>query len=119
MTRDMDLLRQILLKVEGYNNPYPNLDPLSIDGYEWPAIAEHIKLLTESAYLDSMEMDYGLCPTRLTMKGHDFLDSIRNDTVWNKVKEQVKEKGGGFTMEILKALATQALSHLLGLAAGS
>jgi hypothetical protein len=119
MTRDMDLLRLILLKVEGYTYTYPDLSPLTIDGYDWQVVGEHIKLLTESAYLDSMEVDYGLCPTRLTMKGHDFLDSIRNDGVWKKVKEKVKEKGGGFTMEILKALATQALSQLLGLAAGT
>jgi hypothetical protein len=115
----MDLIRQILLKVEGYENPYPVLDPLTIDGYDWHVVGEHVKLLTESDYLDSMEIDYGLCPTRLTMKGHDFLDSIRNDGVWKKVKEQVTEKGGGFTMEILRSLATQALSQLLGLAAGS
>ena len=49
MTRDMDLLRLILLKVEGYMNPYPDLNPLTIDGHEWHTVGEHIRMLVESA----------------------------------------------------------------------
>jgi hypothetical protein len=32
--------------------------------------------------------------TSLTWQGHEFLDSVRRDTVWQKVKLFVAEKGG-------------------------
>ncbi len=117
MKRDMDLIRAILLKIEdeAKDPNTPNLDPLAVPGYKWPEISEHIKLLVESDYLDAIPIDYGLCPTRLTMKGHDFLDSIRNETVWNDVKADVKAKGVALPMEFIKALATQALAKLVGL----
>lgn len=29
----------------------------------------------------------------LTWQGHEFLDSIKSDTIWNKTKEEIKSKG--------------------------
>ena len=55
--------------------------------------------------------------TRLTWEGHEFLDSIRNDTVWKKIKDTVKEKGVQLSYEILKALAVDYCKGLIGLGA--
>lgn len=41
---------------------------------------------------------------RLTWEGHDFLDTIRDDEVWAATKDGVK-KAGGFSLELMKALA--------------
>ena len=46
---------------------------------------------------------------------HEFLDAIRNDTVWNKVKATVKEKGGAIPFEVLKLLAIQAAKSVFGI----
>ena len=65
MKRDMDLIRQILLKVEEDSNPtpnMPNLDLLTIPNCNWYEVSEHIRLLVEADYLDAMQVDYGLCP---------------------------------------------------------
>jgi hypothetical protein len=40
----------------------------------------------------------------LTPRGHDFLDSVRDPAIWHETKEGVK-KAGGFTLELLGALA--------------
>jgi Hypothetical protein (DUF2513) len=118
--RDMELIRTILFKIEEEYQP-DALVPLSleIDGYEWSIISEHVRLLAESNYVEATDTDRGPFPIRLTMKGYDFLESIRNETVWNTVKSQVKEKGGSATLEIVKALAVQALTHLFMGASGS
>ena len=39
----------------------------------------------------------------LTFYGHDFLDNIRNDTVWGAVKERGKKIGGGSIQAIASA----------------
>jgi hypothetical protein len=50
----------------------------------------------------------------LTWSGHELLDNIRNDTVWNAVKKKA-EKFGDFSMSILansaKILATSLMSN--------
>ena len=46
----------------------------------------------------------GITFAGLTWKGHDFLDQIRDPAIWSATKEGVK-KAGGFSVDILKALA--------------
>ena len=41
----------------------------------------------------------------LTWQGHEFLDAIRNDTIWNKTKNVVAERGGAIPFELIKELA--------------
>ena len=40
-------------------------------------------------------------PDALTNDGHDFLDTIRNDTIWNQTKEVVAENVGTTALEIM------------------
>ena len=37
---------------------------------------------------------------RLTSQGHDFIESIRDEGIWNKTKAMVSETGGNATLEI-------------------
>ncbi|WP_263626499.1 DUF2513 domain-containing protein [Xinfangfangia pollutisoli] len=46
----------------------------------------------------------------MTAKGHDFLDAIRNDTVWNKAKSGAAAVGG-MTLGMLKDLAVAYLKQ--------
>lgn len=51
----------------------------------------------------------------LTWNGHEFLDNVRNDTVWAKLKRAVAEKGGAVSFDVLKALAlSYAKAHVFG-----
>jgi Hypothetical protein (DUF2513) len=36
--------------------------------------------------------------------GHDFVDSVRDDSIWREAKDGAK-KAGGFSLELLGALA--------------
>ena len=40
-----------------------------------------------------------------TNSGHDFLEAIRDNTIWNSTKTAVAEIGGGATLDIIKRLA--------------
>ena len=41
----------------------------------------------------------------LTWHGHDYLDAVRSETVWQETRQAVAETGGNAAFEIVKALA--------------
>jgi hypothetical protein len=54
----------------------------------------------------------------LTWEGHDFIEAVRNETVWRKAFGIITEKGGGFTLEMIKELLKRLLAEqVLGPAA--
>jgi Hypothetical protein (DUF2513) len=114
--RDMDLVRTILLAIEA--RPFTGTPSvLSIPGEDQGAVNYHLLLLKEAGYIDVVTMK-GLgpggpqvWPSRLTWEGHEFIDAARNETVWKEAWGQVKAKGGGIAVEVLKALLVQISKH--------
>ncbi len=47
---------------------------------------------------------YTMRNPRLTMKGHDTLDAIRSDTVWNEVKKRAADAALPVTLELILAV---------------
>lgn len=126
MKRDWDSVRFLLTSLEAL----PNTDHyLSLSDFEFAdeeavySTSYHIELLIEAGLVDGKmlyTMDGG--PTdfsafRLTWAGHEFLDAIRSDTVWNKTKETFATKGLDMTFETIKAVAAAAMTSMLGLSA--
>ncbi len=60
----------------------------------------HIKLLCDAGFMTQVS-DSGY---RMTNQGHDYLDAVRSDTVWNKTKEGAA-KVGGMSLGMMKDLA--------------
>ena len=116
MKRDMETIRQILLVVEQADQPVDDVPDCAPD-----AFAYHAALLIEAelAKGDVVEgpdlQPMAVSIFRLTWKGHEFLDSARNDTVWHTAKEKMLKPGVSWTFsllsEVLKALAKQQLAH--------
>lgn len=51
--------------------------------------------------------------TQLTWAGHEFLDNIKTDSAWNKVKEIAKSKGLELSVDVIKAVAKIFVVKLL------
>jgi len=49
---------------------------------------------------------YVLGLTSLTWEGHDYLDKIRSDTVWNKTKSVISQNGLPFIIDTVKDIAS-------------
>jgi hypothetical protein len=115
MKRDMDLVRNILLQIEGDGKI------LSIEGYEKDVILKHLELLEEAGLIKASFLranQVGVVSAhveRLTWSGHEFLDAARNDTLWNKAKGIVGEKAGTVSFAILQILLVQLAKSALGL----
>ena len=50
---------------------------------------------------------------RLTWDGHEFLDAIRNDTVWARTKKVFLDKGVEMTFDLVKAIAKEAAAAVM------
>lgn len=108
MKRDLDKIRDIMLYLEENLKPYSYVDASEINLYEienndsFLCLVEHINLLEEDNYIEVKGKTFGgNCSIfRITSKGHDFIDTFRNDTIWNKVKEKTII-AGGYTLSFL------------------
>lgn len=114
MKRDMDTIREILLKVE-------SLDPdddesLAVDDIEPKKLGYHLSLLQKDGYIDADDHT-GFEPTPhwdvrgLTSKGHDFLDSARDRSVWDKAKRIAAEKAGAVSLSTMKAVLAKLVAE--------
>ena len=124
MTRDDDLIRALMLALEQANS-YVN-DNLVIEGYTRDQVAYHLGLIVRAGYAEGPQPRYsssGSDPTiplavvvnRLSPAGHDFIASLRDDTVWAKVKERLAKVGGTASLDIIGQVGASITKQMLGL----
>ena len=108
MRRNMELIKVILQKLEDKETMDGDIGAKAFPNYPPDDINYHIAILYNAGLIEGREIKHGLITkwvaNRLTWQGHDFLDAAKNETIWNKAKEVVKEKGGIFSLEILKKI---------------
>lgn len=118
MQRNLDLAREILLFFEIKDN-IKYVKDLEIEGYEKNLVSYHVDMLYEAGYLNGEPTYsqggrlYDVLPFRLTWEGHEFLDNIREEKRWIKMKQKIAEKGGVFSFELIKKLAIKFASEQL------
>lgn len=112
MRRDIDLIRELLLRVEsfaaraGTEFVLTASEPeLTIDGYTPDQVEEHLSWLIDYGYIEgAVGADLHFVVRRLSMPGCDLLDSIRNPEIWRLTKAEA-EQAGGFTVDLLRDIA--------------
>ncbi|MGB7194891.1 MAG: DUF2513 domain-containing protein [Collimonas pratensis] len=138
MKRDWDLLRKQLTDIEEELDVFADLpiEPKWEGDERWEEfeprdkefraiqarILGHLELLINSGYIDGVEVQrgadghfsLGVSSPRLTMSGHDLLNTMRSTTIWESVKSTAKTKGIELTFEVIKALAGLALKKTIG-----
>lgn len=122
MKRDPELVRKLLVFFDEQTGAR-HVDVPAIDGYDEASIKYHLVLLYDAGLLNcepvksstSDRVIYVL-PFELTWAGHEFLDKIRNQHIWDAVMATVREKGlASASVDILKRLADNAIRERLGL----
>lgn len=117
MRRDWELVRKILLKTEELGTPSSHLDSDSVPGFDAENVAYHIKLMGQANLLEVInsggigQLHY--LATSLTWEGHEFLDKIRRDTMWNKIKATLREKSLELSVDAIKLGAQVCIESLL------
>jgi len=113
MRRDMDLIRKVLLAIEDQYIDAPIYN-LKVEGYDLELIAYHCKILCEAELISDYKRlfaDFGV--GSLTWAGHEFLDNIRDDTVWGKTIETMTNKGIPFGLDAIKQISSAFLDVLI------
>jgi Hypothetical protein (DUF2513) len=117
MKRDMELVRKVLAATEEHAKG-TGWVKLEIEGHSAEEVSYHVKLLTEARMLtaENLTSHAGFCwmPKSLTWAGHEFLDAVRNETVWSKTKAVIKDKGGSVPFEVIKAIAIKVVASHFG-----
>ncbi|WP_140726560.1 DUF2513 domain-containing protein [Pseudomonas sp. Hp2] len=122
MRRDDDLIRKLMLDLEQATSRISNSH--AVEGYTQQEVAYHLALIVKSGLAEGPKPIYpsdGSDPTvplavmitRLTPEGHDFIADLRDDAVWEKVKERTAKVGGSVSLELLKQLATAVVKQML------
>ncbi|AXK68051.1 DUF2513 domain-containing protein [Burkholderia sp. IDO3] len=138
MKRDWDLPRKQLTDIEAGHDVLADIPdvPKWTDDLTWEAfdnlakdqraveerIAGHLELLIDSGYVEGLQVlrgadshfSYGVSAPRLTMAGHDLLDTMRSATIWESIKSTARTKGIELTFDAIKALTGYALKRALG-----
>lgn len=112
MKRDLDRIREILLEVE-------SAKPLQELSYNGDIDCHQIRLLEDAGFVKAeiYEDSEGISAEveRMTSQGYDFLDSIRNATTWEKVKERVRSTVGSVSLSVLSEVAIVIARQVLGI----
>src|SRR5688500_12432241 len=110
MKRDMDLIRSIMLTLEGYPEADLHLTEVPIEGYSEDEVIAHLILLEEASLIEMSVERYGAIPTpdmlihRITWAGHEFLETVRSDTIWAKSTKIITSAGIGLAWPLLQAV---------------
>jgi len=113
MKRDFDLIRKLLIYFEEKEGPEPVRVPL-IDGYDELIIKYHLVLLYDAGFLrcepersTTSDRVIQVLPFDLTWEGHEFINKIKNEKIWNKVKDAIVQKGLSLSLSLIHQLATK------------
>lgn len=123
MTRDIDLIRRLLLIVDAKQGSHGlKADDLEVDDFSLEAITYHLYMMADAGMLVSEpfhsaqhpEHRFDVIVYELSWQGHEYLDLIRDMTLWTEIREKMAQSGThGFALaielarkEMLKRLET-------------
>lgn len=118
MKRDMDLVRKILLTVEGSEEGM-YAESFTDDQNDYAKVAYTIDLMKGAGLLQAHIQkiaggQYGaVYVDTLTWDGHDFLDSVRSNKVWAKVKQKIAQEVVSAPFSVVKKVAEALLEGIL------
>ena len=131
MIRDLDFIRNILLAVEKVEvdsngcNPEDITDYLTRgEFYELNSSKLHVEFYMHLDIMkESLLIDFNKIPTlnagtirngiRMTSRGYDYLDSVRDKSVWNKTKEKLSTLSGSASLQTVQTLASETIKSML------
>ena len=120
MRRNMEIVRELLIKISiGTENL--SYDPTTPEGKLY---IYHIEIIEQAGFIKYERLFEDMIPmvyvdeVRLTWSGNDYLDAVKNDNIWKKIKEVIKAKGlelGDVPFSVIIELGKKQVKDLVGL----
>jgi hypothetical protein len=115
----MDLIRKILLAHEGHEHGYPP-SPLLIEGFSKEQIGFHVAIMAQGGLVNGIDITAAngdrspnWISTGLTWEGYDFLDKIRDESRWEKIKKVTLERTGSLGFDTIRAVAGKLVAEAI------
>ena len=116
MQRNMDLIREMLLYIESSNsvviNLYDTEFKINEQSTQRNIIMYHADMLKNAEFIIGSTNSNSWLVQKITWKGHELLDNIRNPTRWQLIKSMVA-KAGTFSLAVLYSKASEVASNQL------
>lgn len=119
MKRDWDTIREILTRLEEVTAKERCLRLSNFPADRAADISYHMELLMEAGLVKGeMSKTFGAGPydflaIRLTWDGHEFLDAIHSEPVWQKTKKSFVSGGISMTFDLVKSVAADIAASYL------
>ena len=117
MKRNWDTVRRILLAVEQLPDENSQIGSNEITGIDPVEGAYHMRLMRDAGLITGgcrEALGPSWCyATGLTWDGHEFLDRIRSDTAWNRIKTAARDKRMDMSVDSIMALARWLMEQAL------
>lgn len=124
MELKFELIRQVLLVVQNHKNLNDYLDLNDVykfidhDSYSIEDVAYTLLKANEAGLIDAKPVKGSNLSIfligHLTYQGHEFLNSVADDTVWEETKSKAS-KLKSVTLPVLQQLAVSIMNKQLGL----
>ncbi|MGR6904784.1 DUF2513 domain-containing protein [Lysinibacillus sp. G01H] len=119
MKRDLNLVRELLLLIESNDDKKELVIP---ENWDREVVAYHLEILDQAGYVKNSTRWADNKPfwlmASMTWDGHEFLDSVKNNGIWNKTKEGILNKGlelGSVPLDVVKEYASLQIKSLFGI----
>lgn len=119
MQRSWDIIRELPTKVEECTLPAEMVRLSTFPKDRAPEVAYHMALLIEAGLVKGQVFQTlsrepkDFMAQRLTWEGHEFLDSIRSETVWERTQKTFVEQGVAMTFDLVKVIAKESAAALM------
>jgi hypothetical protein len=117
MQRNMDLVRTILMRIEGSPSGSA-VHPFGIAGFSPEQVGYHAHIMMEDGLIEGVDVttmaskNPEAMPRALTWKGHEFLDLARDQKRWNQAKAIIGKVGSAPLAVWMKVLNDLLLKEL-------
>ena len=122
MQRNMDLVRMILMRMEGNPSGWAPRD-FGIKSFSSQEIGYHAHIMMQEGLIEGSGVTSTesagpeAVPTTLTWKGHEFLDLVRDQERWNRAKAIIAKVGSAPISVWMKILTDLLLKNVETIAA--
>ena len=113
MKRDWDCIRAILVALEEKADATSFMQPTAIEEFDAGNVIYNMKLMIEAGLIEGQFKPGKSIAQSMTWEGHELLDKIRSEKLWNRIKTVAREQGIALSFQAIKILGTHALNQLI------
>jgi hypothetical protein len=94
------------------------LRPDQIDGFDYDFVSYNMRLLIDAGLVKGhcvqpADSSVRCVAFEMTWEGHELLDKVRSNTLWNKIKSAARERAVPLSFDAVKILGIEALKSLI------